>query len=160
MGMLHSSSGKRQFEPYFEPTDFVFQRAQLIATLKREDELRASKEYQDKYNSADSLAWFRDVTREIQIKALRENGVADARLVDALTALNNARFQVKGDPEINRLTVYMREDRSRRGSLRGGHVMPDVSLVSLSGETVQLAQIAANARSNGKALAIIAGSVS
>jgi len=44
MGMLHSSSGKNQFDPYFELTDYKISKEQLKAILIKEDALRASKE--------------------------------------------------------------------------------------------------------------------
>jgi hypothetical protein len=132
----------------------------MKSILIREDELRASTEYQEKYNQQDDLTWFRDVTREIQMRALRENGIIEEELNTALVVLNNARFDYKDDPEMNQLTVYQRLDRSREGSLKEQHKLPNVRLVDEEGKTVMLADIEAKSASNGKALAIIAGSVS
>jgi hypothetical protein len=44
MGMTHSSSGKRGFGAYVQPTSFQFPKETLKNILIREDELRASEE--------------------------------------------------------------------------------------------------------------------
>jgi len=160
MGMLHSSSGKSHFDLYHEPTNYSIPKDVLKKILIFEDAARASAQYQAKYTEQDSLQWFRDVTREIQIAALIQNGIPAADVNQALVVLNNARFEFKDDPEMNQLTVYMRLDRSRRGDLRMGDKMPNASLVGDDGMTVMLADLEAKSAANGKALALIAGSAS
>jgi len=160
MGMLHSSSGKSHFDLYHEPTNYRIAKDVLKRILIREDELRASEEYQTKYNQQDSLQWFKDVTQEIQFRAMRECGIIELELYSALIVLNNARFEFKDDPEMNQLTVYMRLDRSRRGDLKKDDKMPNVPLIAGDGATVMLADLEAKSAANGKALAVIAGSVS
>jgi len=159
MGMLHSSSGKRHFELYHEPTNYKIPKGVMKAILIREDQLRASAEYQAKYNEDDDLSHFREVTRELQLQALREVGIVDAELLDALVVLNNARFDYKDDPEMNQLTVYQRLDRSRQGTLKNESKLPNVPLIDEEGKSVMFADIEAESAAQGKALAIIAGSV-
>ena len=57
------------------------------------------------------MVWIRDVTKKLQRQALEEYGITDER---GAIVLNNARFEFKDDPEMNQLTVYMRQDRSKK----------------------------------------------
>jgi len=135
MGMYHSSSGKNGFEPYYHDSNLVIPKEVLISILKREDQLRASPFYQIEYAKKDSLRWIRDVTKRIQKQALEEHGIVNG---DGLSYLNSARFKYKNDPEVNRLTVYMREDRSRAGELQLLEKAPDASLRRLDGSSTSL----------------------
>lgn len=75
--------------------DLVIPKETLRKILIREDELRYSKEYLEKYDKAQqekSLGRIRDVTLEIQNQALKEFGYWDMR---GITVLNNARHEYK-----------------------------------------------------------------
>jgi len=135
MGMYHSTSGKRGFEPYQISTDFYIEKEVLRSILIREDELRSSEEYQQEWTQNDDLTWIRDVAIRIQQRALAEHGITDTR---GLTVLQNARFKYKDDPTMNSLTVYMREDRSKKGNLRSGDEIPDSPLFTLEGISTTL----------------------
>lgn len=130
MGMFHPTSGKLGYDYYWYPTQYQISKEKLIDILKREDELRASEQYQNKYSEQDRLFWFMNVTDEIQTQALRENGVAEENMNDALVVLRNARWEYRNDPEVNRLTIYMREDNSRAGNLKEGDPIPNVPLMT------------------------------
>jgi len=69
--MRHFTSGKDGFDYY--ASDHLIPKEYLIPIMRREDELRASPEYQAKYTEKDELQWFRDVTLEIQTKAIEES---------------------------------------------------------------------------------------
>ena len=56
------------------------------------------------------------------------HGVMD----NLLTQLHNARYQYRDDPEMNKLTVYQKFDRSRPGTLQRGDAAPDVDVVDLA----------------------------
>jgi len=135
MGMYHSTSGKRGFEPYQMPTDFHIDKEVLRRVLIREDELRSSEEYQQEWTQNDDLTWIRDVTMRIQERALAEHGITDPR---GFTVLRNARFKYKDDPTMNCLTVYMRQDRSKKGDLRSGDEIPNSPLCTLEGISITL----------------------
>jgi len=155
MGMYHSTSGKRGFDAFFQHTDLKIDKEVLKTVLIREDQLRASEEMQQKYSMFDQLAWIRDVTREIQKIALQENGIDDPR---GMIVLNNARFEYKDDPEMNNLTIYMREDKSTRGNLRVGDKVPDAFLRRLDGTEISLLEYLNN-RNSTRPTVLLAGSV-
>jgi len=135
MGMFHSTSGKRGFEGFAVPTDFKIEKDILRNILIREDQLRASEEFQKEYSANDDLGWLRDVTIRIQKQALSENGIEDP---NGLTVLRNARFEFKDDPSMNNLTVYMRQDRSKSGTLNVHDMAPNAFLCSLDGTDTTL----------------------
>jgi hypothetical protein len=139
MGMFHSTSGKSFYKPHYKPVvDFTIPKETLKKILIREDELRYSKEYLEKYDQAQqqkSLGRIRDITTEIQNQALKEFGYWDMR---GITVLNNARFEYKDDPEMNKLTVYMRYDHSTEGDIAQQKVAPDAALVTLTGQQTTL----------------------
>jgi len=163
MGMTHMSSGKTGYNMYSDPPrskTFNIPKEQIIEILRYEDKLRSSKEYQDKYSEKDSLAWFRDVTLEIQTKALLNSGIRRGDLAVALPELWSARGDYLDDPDVNALTVYQRKDRSRAGTLEPGCTMPNVSLWTMTSEITDLQKYISSFKNPNLPLFIIAGSVS
>ncbi len=111
MGMFHSTSGKAGYVGYSVPCRVRRLRSgEIHALLRREDELRASDETQRLYSKDDTCEWLRDVTIDVQKKALRQTLpelVLQYGIDEMLIALNNLRFdpRVMSDPRLNRLTV-------------------------------------------------------
>jgi len=139
MGMLHSSSGKRGYDYHrSEVVDYEIPKEIMKEILILEDQMRGSHFYQEKYSQSDNLIWFRDVTKEIQEKALRDNGIPEEDLEKGLKVLNNARYDYRDDPEMNRLTIYMREDNSKAGFLFQGCDVVDVPLLDMDMNEVNL----------------------
>jgi len=161
MGMYHSTSGKLGFEPYFQVSSFDIEKEVLKRVLIKEDELRFSEKYQELY-SQDDLHSLRNVTRMIQQEALASEGITNP---EGMVVLNNARFVYQHDPEMNRLTVYMREDRSRKGDLKKGFKIVDANLRALNGTSVTLLDYLSSIRANKeekereRPIVILAGSV-
>ena len=59
-----------------------------------------------------------------QLHGPKQQTMIQALVMDEhLRALHNARWELRNDPELNALTVYQRQDRSRRGSLRVGETL-------------------------------------
>ena len=83
------------------------------------------------------------------------------RMNEYLKALHNARWQMRDDPELNALTVYQRQDRSRRGSLRVGDAAPDVPLLrpTPTGAETEPASVLSMMRPQ-RPLVLVCGSVS
>lgn len=134
--MFHSTSGKVGYQYHHQPLPgYHIPRYLMKKILIHEDKLRASPEVQALYSQSDDLAWIRDVTLQVQNRALAEYGFTDAR---GLIALNNARLEYIDDPEMNQLTVYQRLDNSRQGKLFDGVVLPNVQLATLDGSQVML----------------------
>jgi len=131
MGMFHSTSGKSGFAPYEIATNFTIEKSLLQKILMREDELRASDQYQEEWSQSDDLSWMRDVAVKIQKRALEEFGITDPK---GLIVLQNARFKYKDDSSMNKLTIYMREDRSRKGDLQYLDEAPNAKLYTLEGK--------------------------
>jgi len=137
MGMFHSTSGKRGYE-WFSPhsdTPHFIPRSIMKQMLEREEQLRMSKEYHEKISQSDELTWIRDVTVDLQSQVLREFGYLNTA---GMTMLNYARVQYKDDPEMNSITVYQRQDRSRLGDLTVGSELPNARLCTLTGEETTL----------------------
>jgi len=159
MGMYHSTSGKRGFDPFYKRTNYVIPKETLKKILIREDELRASPEMQERYSAYDSLNWIKTVTEQIQEMALHEFGFSDP---EGGVVLNNARFVYKDDPEMNQLTIYMREDKSRRGDLLVGDMYPNANLKRLDGSPISLHDYISSIRGalpSSRPLVLLAGSV-
>jgi len=127
--------------------------------LKREDELRMSREYHTMISEHDTLEWIRDVTENLQKSVLREFGY-DAKLF--LPYLQSARARYINDPEMNKITVYQRMDRSRKGMLARGSALPNVKLCTLNeGSEIFLHDYIAKVQNNsgGRPMIITAGSI-
>jgi len=155
MGMYHSTSGKNGFFPYEQYCDYIIDQEVMKKILIREDELRYSEEYQNDLTINDDLTWIRNVTEKIQMRALEENGITDPR---GLIVLRNARFKYRNDPSMNKLTVYMRQDRSTRGNLYNGSPAPDARLCTLDGKNITLFEYIRSLGGN-LPLILLAGSV-
>lgn len=139
MGMFHSTSGKYCHEVYYQPTTVKFTRSQVIELLTREEELRNSEHYIEQCEIAfqeQSLEKLKEATLDIQRQALRDCGIVD--IEQGLIALHNVRKLYSGDKEINQLVVYLREDRSQKGTLSIGDKLPDVNLVTADGNPISL----------------------
>jgi len=127
-----------------------------------EDELRASEHWQNQYSCSDNLKWFKSVTHQIQSRALIDNGFEDV-LERGINALNRARYEYRDDPSMNKLTVYMRHDRSKMGHLQPGDPVPNVPLLTIDGKSIKFHDYINSLKSsNGKdkPLFVIAGSIS
>ena len=75
---------------------------------------------------------------------------------DMLNALHNARYDYRNDPEINKLTVYQREDRSRAGTLKRGDPAPNPLVLDLQGRQQRLLDVFSRP---GRPLVMICGSM-
>jgi len=146
--MFHSTSGKEFYSPYRRSTNFNIDKETLRKILIREEELRFSREYLEGCDAAQEdkdLAKIRDLTVGIQRQVLEEFGIDWKK---GLTVLNNVRYTYQDDPEMNKLTVYLRQDRSTLGTL-GGNLAetPDAALLTLQGEPTSLHQYLKSLRS-------------
>jgi len=69
------------------------------------------------------------VTKDLQLQTLKEHGVSEKDLKEALKTLNNARSDYLRDPEMNQLTVYQRLDfstYSHRDYQREGELLKSI----------------------------------
>ena len=139
--MLHSTSGKHGFSNHRLRNQFVIEKEQMKRILEEEERLRFSPEYQQAVTEDDSLENIKEQTYRIQYQALKKGGVAENDLDDALVVLHNARWDYRDDPEMNRITVYMREDVSKRGDLQDSQQIVDVPLVDLKGNKINLLEL-------------------
>jgi len=112
------------------------------------------------YSKKDDLAWFRDVTLEIQTRALLESGLDKENIKMALEMLWSTRGQYNDDPDVNQLTIYQRKDRSRAGALAPGGDMPNVPLQTLAGSETDLKTYCKSLKNPELPLFLISGSVS
>jgi hypothetical protein len=104
--------------------------------LIRENELRLSDEYQQRYNEAEktSLTSWLDVTDELQRQIIRECHL-DEEMEDALLCL---RCATQIYPDLNDIPLYVRYNRARDGDLQLGDIAPNVPVVQLDGQETQL----------------------
>ena len=96
----------------------------VIAMLKRENELRLSKDVQLRFEEAEKSGsntdWI-EVASEVQKEVLREFDVPEG-------ALHAYRCAANKFPDI---ALYVKYNRARQGDLQVGSKAPDVSLISL-----------------------------
>lgn len=141
--MFHSTSGKMGYGMRYSPPGLerpeggrVIPKSIMKKILQREDEMRFSSAYLNAISLHEGdLKWIRDVTVQMQKDVLREFGYDDAK---GLMALNSARAEYIDDDEMNKLTVYQRMDRSRKGDLVKGDLLPNVALSTLDGRNITL----------------------
>lgn len=111
----------------------------IKAMLRREDILRLSSETQQAYKeyrlAGRSEEGMEVVVDELQARVVREFGLpADV----GLEAIRCAESILEGDEEVNSLSLYRRHNRCIDADLNIGDTAPDVRLVTMSKETVQL----------------------
>jgi len=161
MGMMHFTSGKNGYNYYArDPSILRIPKEKLVEILKLEDSYRSSEEYQTKYSQQDDLSRYRDVTLEIQNRALLETGLTEAELETGLQELWSTRGSYEDDDEVNSLTVYQRKDRSRAGDLSNTSPVPNAPLRTLAGEETDLKTYCASLKNPHLPLFLIGGSVS
>jgi len=162
MGMYHSTSGKYGFQPHWKPSFLTIPKWQLKKIMMREEELRMSEEIQQKYTDSDNLEHLRNVTINLQRRALLENGIIEDQMEEALNVLHNARFMYQHDPDMNNITIYQRKDRSREGNVEMGlPIKEDITVYDLESKQVNLHQYVKDLVANDPLPVIIfAGSVS
>jgi hypothetical protein len=104
--------------------------------LIRENELRLSDEYQQRYNEAEktSLTSWLDVTDELQRQIIREFHL-DEEMEDALLCL---RCATQIYPDLKDIPLYVRYNRARDGDLQLGDIAPNFQVVQLDGQETQL----------------------
>ena len=118
--------------------------------LERENELRLSESVQVQFAEAERSShsdWI-EVASEVQRKVLREFGVSDRALHAYRCAANK-----------HGISLYVKNNRARKGNLVVGSDVPDVSVVSvgIDGEdTKSILQF----QKPGRPLVIVAGSLS
>lgn len=103
-------------------------RSTLLEMLRRENQLRLSKEYQEMYDDVD-LRISEIIEDTIQRQVLKEFNFED-------TPENLHRYRATNglflnDPEIRNTVVYMKYDRANAGPLQVGDVCPDVVAIDL-----------------------------
>jgi hypothetical protein len=131
--MMHSRvSGKTGYEIIEQGPAFwvEFNKETLVLVLKKENELRLSDKYQEKYSKRDDLDWLVAVTTELQREALRSvDEPLDTEV--GLEGLQTARGKWKDDPEVQSIPLYIRFDRSHNGELKQGDPIPNCTLHNL-----------------------------
>lgn len=106
--------------------------------LIRENELRRSSEYQQRYQDIESdrmstSSWL-NVTDELQRQVIREFQLDD----DMEEALNCLRCATQIYPELSSIPLYVRHNRARDGDLKEGEMVPDVPVVQLDNKETTL----------------------
>lgn len=142
MGMTHSSSGKCGYGLHYRYTSFEFDVPTLQKVLEKENELRFSEEIQAEYSKNlrgnEYLSHIRDVTESVQLRALRESGIKECSLSQALIALQNYRHDFSSHPDLINLSVYGRYDICWKGEQMTGCKLGNFKLHRLDGSEVNL----------------------
>eukprot|EP01122_Echinamoeba_exundans_P008569 TRINITY_DN2864_c0_g1_i1.p1 TRINITY_DN2864_c0_g1~~TRINITY_DN2864_c0_g1_i1.p1 ORF type:complete len:158 (+),score=27.35 TRINITY_DN2864_c0_g1_i1:51-524(+) len=156
MGMTVSSSGKRGYKLYFGPTTTHIPRDDMMKILRTEDHYRFCQEYQDKYTACgDDLDKIAEVTKELQLRALRDYGYTQD---DAIVALNNMRFNYENDDEVRNLAVYHRTDICFNWKgLRPRKTAPNAKIYDLKGNQTTVYDMFIN--SGKESMVLVAGSI-
>jgi hypothetical protein len=106
--------------------------------LLRENDLRLSAEYQQRYleaeqSSSSTHSWL-NITDELQRQIIREFQLDD----DMEEALLCLRCATTIYPDLKCIPLYVRYNRARDGDLKIGDVTPDVPVIKLNGEESHL----------------------
>ena len=121
--------------------------------LKRENELRLSQAVQKRFEEAErsesKTDWI-EVATQVQLEVLKEFNVAES----ALHAVYRCAANKHG------LSLYVKYNRAREGSLKVGAPAPDVSLVSLKNDGTTCVQSLLDIQEVDRPLIIVAGSIS
>jgi len=106
--------------------------------LRRENELRLSKEVQAEFAKRDWLT----VVGEIQEQIAHEHGfLLPGEVNIAVHAIRTARQLFPDDPEMYTIPLYVRHNRAHDGPMKQGDSIPDLTLESLAdGTTKNLSQ--------------------
>mmetsp|Transcript_7207 Transcript_7207/g.10496 ORF Transcript_7207/g.10496 Transcript_7207/m.10496 type:complete len:122 (+) Transcript_7207:1280-1645(+) len=120
--------------------------------LKRENELRLSQDVQKRFEEAERSGsktdWI-EVATQVQLEVLREFNVAESSLHAYRCAANK-----------HGLSLYVKYNRAREGSLKVGAPSPDVSLISLEDDGTTRLQSLIDVQKADRPLVIVAGSIS
>ena len=120
--------------------------------LKRENELRLSQAVQKRFEEAERSGsktdWI-EVATQVQLEVLKEFNIAESALHAYRCAANK-----------HGLSLYVKYNRAREGSLKVGAPAPDVSLVSLKDDDSTCVQSLLDVQHVDRPLIIVAGSIS
>ena len=120
--------------------------------LKRENELRLGQEVQKRFEEAErsgsNTDWI-EVATQVQLEVLREFNVAESSLQAYRCAANK-----------HGISLYVKYNRAREGSLKVGAAAPDVSLISLMDDGTTRLQSLLDTQQADRPLVIVAGSLS
>jgi len=136
--MTHSSSGKRGYTLYNEYTEYNIDEDKLVEILKKENQLRFSKEIQLQYSQDlqgnEYLEHIKNITERVQERALLECGIPESEIVEALKVLRSHRWRYRDRPDILRLSVYGRFDKCWEGRTFAGDPVSNCDLYDLDGK--------------------------
>jgi hypothetical protein len=124
--MFHPSNGRNNFLPFTPSVPFeeMPDKETLMKMMRREDELRLSKEIQDEYWAKGD---FFGTTLRVQLQAVEEYGFSNPWIIpSALTYYSE-------DPDITSIPHYVRFNRSKQGKLECGDSIPDIPLSTTKG---------------------------
>jgi hypothetical protein len=120
--------------------------------LKRENELRLSQDVQKRFEEAERSGsktdWI-EVASQVQLEVLREFNVAESSLQAYRCAANK-----------HGISLYVKYNRAREGSLKVGAPAPDVSLISLMDDGTTHLQFLLDMQQADRPLVVVAGSLS
>lgn len=120
--------------------------------LKRENELRLSQVVQKRFEEAERSGsktdWI-EVATQVQLDVLREFNVAESSLHAYRCAANT-----------HGVSLYVKYNRAREGSLKVGAPSPDVTLISLEDDGTTRLQPLLDVQKADRPLVIVAGSIS
>jgi hypothetical protein len=162
---------RKEFVEHFPMTVFSrepnvkIERAELLRLLKYENQLRLSEEFQDRYTKM-RFNWHVEgeeydafaIDREIQIRALRDNGYnPDTPGDESYEAYQVACGRHILDPEIRESVVWMKYDKMRKGTLVKGGIYRNSDLIDMNtGEALTLEQFVP--KQQNRPLVLIGGS--
>jgi len=139
--MFHPVNGRSGFDslppPIFPPGVCKPPLEKLKAMLKRENDLRLSPEIQAKFSdpSFDAIS----IAANVQERVVCEFDYRGPDMIKlGLEIIRSAPLLYPEDPEVRNIPHYIKYNRSRRGELEYGDVIPNAQLSYLSGAPVTL----------------------
>jgi len=153
---FHPVNGRRGFD-LLPPPENVANKPPVEVMeqmLKREDELRLSKEVQELFSNPgfDTI----HVAAQVQERVVKEFGFKN--IEETVQMIRSAPLLYPECPEIRRIPHYIKFNRSQQGSLQCADTIPDARLSYLDGSPVSLHSYMSKLFDNKKPLVINAGS--
>ena len=118
-------------------------RTKILAILKREEEIRFSKEYITKCSDVSHIpnAWL-EVTNNMQKELVKEFGYTDEiSNTLAVNVIRRALHIYPDDEEIKNSVVQFRENIACKGKYKEGDTLKNISLHNLDSSKIDLFQI-------------------
>jgi len=147
----------RKIKCNLEKQNHIFGKEDLQKILKRADELRLSPEIQDELSEKDDTSYSFEVVNKMHVKVLREFGVDESGMEQALQEVYTTRYRFQNDLDMQKFManlLHVKYDLTGEGPINAGDELHDVVLHNFDESPKSLTQF----MTNNRPLVVFAGS--